>query len=67
MHSGELPAHAQAGTMNLFVYWVNKNGEKELITAELGELVLPGVTRDSIINIARNRGMKVRRAYWFEC
>jgi branched-chain amino acid aminotransferase len=49
----------EAGTMNLFVYWVNKNGEKELITAELGELVLPGITRDSILAIARGRGMKV--------
>ena len=35
---------AKVGTMNLFVSWVNEKGEKELITAPLGELVLPGVT-----------------------
>ena len=43
----------EAGVMNFFVYWVNEQGEKELATCELGFTILPGVTRDSIIEIAR--------------
>jgi len=58
----------EVGTMNLFVSWVNEKGEKELITAPLGELVLPGVTRDSIITISKASGINVaeRRFYWSE-
>ncbi|RHX96915.1 hypothetical protein DYB25_003194 [Aphanomyces astaci] len=46
-----------AGTMNLFVYWINEQGEKELITAPLtrGD-ILPGVTRQSILELARGWG-----------
>lgn len=43
----------EVGTMNLFVYWVNEKGEKELITAPLDGTILPGVTRDSILSLAR--------------
>jgi len=58
----------EVGTMNLFVSWVTESGEKELITAPLGELVLPGVTRDSIITISKSSGINVseRRFYWSE-
>uniref|UniRef100_A0A0G4I9C0 Branched-chain-amino-acid aminotransferase n=1 Tax=Chromera velia CCMP2878 TaxID=1169474 RepID=A0A0G4I9C0_9ALVE len=44
----------EVGTMNLFVYWVNEKGEKELVTAPLeSNLILPGVTRISILELAR--------------
>ena len=41
------------GTMNLFVYWINEQGEKELVTPPLDGTILPGVTRDSILTLAR--------------
>jgi branched-chain amino acid aminotransferase len=43
----------EAGTMNFFVFWINKKGEKELITAPLDGTILPGVTRDSIIYLCK--------------
>lgn len=46
----------EAGTMNFFVYWVNKQGEKELITCELDGTILPGVTRDSILKLTKSWG-----------
>lgn len=39
--------------MNLFVYLQNENGEKELVTPPLDGMILPGVTRDSILQLAR--------------
>jgi len=39
--------------MNMFAFWKSKKGEKELITAPLDGSVLPGVTRDSILQLAR--------------
>jgi branched-chain amino acid aminotransferase len=45
----------EVGTMNLFVAWVNEAGEKELITAPLDGTILDGVTRDSILQLARER------------
>lgn len=40
--------------MNLFVHWINEQGEKELITPTLdrGD-ILPGITRDSILALTR--------------
>ena len=43
----------EAGTMNFFVYWKNSKGETELVTCPLDGTILPGVTRDSILAIAR--------------
>ena len=46
----------EVGTMNVFFLWKNKNGEKELITPALdsaGGVILPGVTRKSILELAR--------------
>ena len=43
----------EVGTMNFFVYWINEHGEKELVTAPLDGCILPGVTRDSILGIAK--------------
>jgi len=43
----------EVGTMNLFIFWKNKQGEKELITPPLDGTILPGVTRDSILTLAK--------------
>lgn len=47
----------EVGTMNVFVFWINENGEKELITPSLSSgLILPGVTRRSLIELAQKWG-----------
>jgi branched-chain amino acid aminotransferase len=46
----------EVGTMNFFCFWVNKKGEKELITAPLDGTILPGVTRQSMLDLARRWG-----------
>jgi len=43
----------EVGTSNIFFLWKNKQGEKELVTAPLEGLILPGVTRESILDLAR--------------
>lgn len=43
----------EVGTMNCFVYWVNEQGEKELVTPPLDGTILPGVTRSSVLELAR--------------
>merc|ERR1711974_159135 len=45
--------------MNLFVHWKNAQGREELITAPLDGTILPGVTRDSIIQLAIKEGITV--------
>ena len=42
--------------MNLFVFWKNEAGEDELVTAPLDGTILPGVTRDSLLTLAREWG-----------
>ena len=45
----------EAGVMNVFVYFINENGEKELVTPPLKNgLILPGVVRYSIIQLVQN-------------
>lgn len=46
----------EVGTMNLFVFWKNENGEDELITPPLDGTILPGITRDSILQLSRSLG-----------
>uniref|UniRef100_A0A4W3JP76 Branched-chain-amino-acid aminotransferase n=1 Tax=Callorhinchus milii TaxID=7868 RepID=A0A4W3JP76_CALMI len=41
----------EAGTMNLFVYWINENGEEELVTPPLDGIILPGVTRQCLLDL----------------
>lgn len=58
----------EVGTMNLFVCMKNKEtGEKELLTAPLDGTILEGVTRDSVLTLARERlesqGWKVKERY----
>nr|CAG4637751.1 EOG090X051P [Chydorus sphaericus] len=50
---GEDHQLTEVGTMNIFVFMINKNGERELITPPLDGLILPGVTRLSLLELAR--------------
>ncbi|KAJ5238645.1 hypothetical protein N7468_003264 [Penicillium chermesinum] len=53
---GEEEYVTEVGTMNLFVALKNKEtGKKELITAPLDGTILEGVTRDSVLALARER------------
>jgi len=55
---GEDDVVTEVGAMNFFVYWINKETNRpELVTASLerGD-ILPGVTRDSILELARTWG-----------
>ncbi|XP_042525255.1 branched-chain-amino-acid aminotransferase, cytosolic isoform X2 [Dipodomys spectabilis] len=46
----------EVGTMNLFLYWINEDGEEELATPPLDGIILPGVTRKSILELTRDWG-----------
>lgn len=46
----------EVGVMNIFMLYINDNGEKELLTPPLDGLILPGITRDSIIRLCREWG-----------
>ena len=50
--------------MNFFIYWKNKKGEKELITCPLDGTILPGVTRDSVIEIAKSWKINVSEKHF---
>ena len=39
--------------MNFFVFWKNEQGEDELITPPLDGTILPGITRQSILDLMR--------------
>ncbi|KAI8609730.1 aminotransferase [Chytriomyces sp. MP71] len=53
---GENDNLTEVGTMNLFVFWKNQDGNLELVTPPLDGTILPGVTRDSILTLARQWG-----------
>lgn len=55
----------EVGVMNFFVYWINKQGEKELVTCNLDGTILPGVMRDSVIQLAKEWGIKVSEREFF--
>ncbi|XP_044012781.1 branched-chain-amino-acid aminotransferase [Aphidius gifuensis] len=42
----------EVGTMNVFMFFINENGDKELVTPSLNGLILPGITRNSILSLA---------------
>lgn len=47
----------EIGTMNIFVYLINEQGEKELVTPPLEDgIILPGITRSSLLALAREWG-----------
>ncbi|RAL59191.1 hypothetical protein DID88_006646 [Monilinia fructigena] len=52
---GEEEFVTEVGTMNMFVAIKNKEGQKELITAPLDGTILEGVTRDSVLSLAREK------------
>lgn len=53
---GEEEYVTEVGTMNLFAAWKNKEtGQNELLTAPLDGTILEGVTRDSVLALARER------------
>jgi branched-chain amino acid aminotransferase len=53
---GEDHQLTEVGTMNIFMFYINDAGEKELVTPPLDGLILPGITRDSIIKLAKQWG-----------
>ena len=53
---GEEELVTEVGTMNLFAAMKNKEtGQKELVTAPLDGTILPGVTRNSVLELAREK------------
>ncbi|XP_075924611.1 branched-chain-amino-acid aminotransferase, cytosolic-like isoform X3 [Petromyzon marinus] len=61
---GDTEQITEAGTMNLFIYWINEQGEEELATPPLDGIILPGVTRQSLLDLARQWGeFKVSERY----
>ncbi|CCH40506.1 Branched-chain-amino-acid aminotransferase,mitochondrial [Wickerhamomyces ciferrii] len=53
---GEEKTITEVGTMNVFfVFKDSTTGKKELVTAPLDGTILPGVTRDSILALTRDR------------
>ncbi|XP_077357667.1 branched-chain-amino-acid aminotransferase, cytosolic isoform X2 [Festucalex cinctus] len=53
---GEDHQITEVGTMNIFVHWINEDGEEELATPPLNGIILPGVTRRSILELTRQWG-----------
>lgn len=43
----------EVGTMNIFIHWINEDGVPEIATPPLLGNILPGVTRDSLIALAK--------------
>jgi len=64
---GEEEKVTEVGTMNFFAVLRDANGQKELVTAPLDGTILEGVTRDSILALARERlvkeGWKISERY----
>ncbi|XP_047385217.1 branched-chain-amino-acid aminotransferase, mitochondrial isoform X2 [Sciurus carolinensis] len=46
----------EVGTMNIFVYWTHEDGVLELVTPPLDGIILPGVVRQSLLDLARTWG-----------
>ncbi|XP_034240326.1 branched-chain-amino-acid aminotransferase, cytosolic [Thrips palmi] len=51
---GEDEQLTEVGTMNIFLFFINDDGERELVTPNLDGLILPGVTRLSILELTRS-------------
>lgn len=52
---GEEGIVTEAGTMNAFFVFKDANGKKELVTCPLDGTILEGITRASILSLARER------------
>ncbi|XP_033025412.1 branched-chain-amino-acid aminotransferase, mitochondrial [Lacerta agilis] len=46
----------EVGTMNIFVFWKDQQGDLELVTPPLNGIILPGVIRQSLLDLARKWG-----------
>uniref|UniRef100_A0A2K6V3I1 Branched-chain-amino-acid aminotransferase n=1 Tax=Saimiri boliviensis boliviensis TaxID=39432 RepID=A0A2K6V3I1_SAIBB len=46
----------EVGTMNIFVYWTHEDGVLELVTPPLDGVILPGVVRQSLLDLAQTWG-----------
>jgi len=57
------PEHylTEVGTMNMFIVFTRKDGAIELVTPPLDGMILPGVTRDSVLALARDHVSGVKR------
>ncbi|EGO03887.1 hypothetical protein SERLA73DRAFT_175578 [Serpula lacrymans var. lacrymans S7.3] len=57
------PEHylTEVGTMNLFIVLKGSDGVVELVTPPLDGMILPGVTRDSVLALARNHVAGTKR------
>jgi len=57
------PEHSltEVGTMNLFVVFRQEDGTLELVTPPLDGMILPGVTRDSVLALARSHAARTLR------
>ncbi|KAG7666204.1 BAT22 [[Candida] subhashii] len=52
---GEEGYITEVGAMNVFFAFENEDGTKELVTPPLDGMILPGVTRDSALELARTK------------
>ncbi|TFJ96028.1 glycerol uptake facilitator protein [Platysternon megacephalum] len=43
----------EVGTMNIFLFWTDPQGDLELVTPPLNGIILPGVTRQSLLDLGR--------------
>uniref|UniRef100_A0A8C8YA27 Branched-chain-amino-acid aminotransferase n=1 Tax=Prolemur simus TaxID=1328070 RepID=A0A8C8YA27_PROSS len=46
----------EVGNMNIFVYWTHEDGVLELVTPPLDGVILPGIVRKSLLDLAYNWG-----------
>ncbi|KAL8176790.1 UNVERIFIED_CONTAM: Branched-chain-amino-acid aminotransferase, mitochondrial [Gekko kuhli] len=46
----------EVGTMNIFMFWKDQQGDLELVTPPLNGIILPGVTRQSLLDLSRKWG-----------
>ncbi|XP_064399610.1 branched-chain-amino-acid aminotransferase-like [Halichondria panicea] len=46
----------EVGTMNIFVHWINEDGDPEIATPPLDGTILPGVTRMSLLELGATWG-----------
>lgn len=53
---GEHHEITEVGAMNVFMVYLNDDGERELVTPPLNGLILPGVVRNSILALSREWG-----------
>ncbi|KAG8906611.1 hypothetical protein FRB99_006481 [Tulasnella sp. 403] len=58
---GEEHLLTEVGTMNLFVVLKKDDGTIELVTPPLEDVILPGVTRDSVLALARDHAAGLLR------